>query len=102
MRYEITGKYGDAISLSDIPVPTGTEGYEFAGWDKAVPTTFGNDDGIIKTEIKATYKLKKMTITYRLVNLDTNKVLLLLFMSSTRLTVLKAQGKRLKSALRSQ
>lgn len=72
--YEITGKYGDAISLSDIPVPTGTEGYEFAGWDKAVPTTFGNDDGIIKTEIKATYKLKKMTITYRLVNLDTNKV----------------------------
>lgn len=34
----------------------------------------GNDDGIIKTEIKATYKLKKMTITYRLVNLDTNKV----------------------------
>lgn len=74
VRYEITGKYGDAISLSDIPVPTGTEGYEFAGWDKAVPTTFGNDDGIIKTEIKATYKLKKMTITYRLVNLDTNKV----------------------------
>lgn len=73
-RYEITGKYGDAISLSDIPVPTGTEGYEFAGWDNAVPTTFGNDDGIIKTEIKATYKLKKMTITYRLVNLDTNKV----------------------------
>lgn len=72
--YEITGKYGDAISLSDIPVPTGTEGYEFAGWDNAVPTTFGNDDGIIKTEIKATYKLKKMTITYRLVNLDTNKV----------------------------
>lgn len=72
--YEITGKYGDTISLSDIPVPTGTEGYEFAGWDKAVPTTFGNDDGIIKTEIKATYKLKKMTITYRLVNLDTNKV----------------------------
>ena len=72
--YEITGKYGDAISLADIPVPTGTEGYEFAGWDKAVPTTFGNDDGIIKTEIKATYKLKKMTITYRLVNLDTNKV----------------------------
>ena len=50
--YEITGKYGDAISLSDIPVPTGTEGYEFAGWDNAVPTTFGNDDGIIKTEIK--------------------------------------------------
>ena len=74
VRYEITGKYGDAISLSDIPVPTGTEGYEFAGWDNAVPTTFGNDDGIIKTEIKATYKLKKMTITYRLVNLDTNKV----------------------------
>ena len=74
VRYEITGKYGDAISLSDIPVPTGTDGYEFAGWDKAVPTTFGNDDGIIKTEIKATYKLKKMTITYRLVNLDTNKV----------------------------
>lgn len=74
VRYEITGKYGDAISLSDIPVPTGTEGYEFAGWDKAVPTTFGNDDGIIKTEIKATYKLKKMTITYRLVNFDTNKV----------------------------
>ena len=74
VRYEITGKYGDAISLADIPVPTGTEGYEFAGWDKAVPTTFGNDDGIIKTEIKATYKLKKMTITYRLVNLDTNKV----------------------------
>lgn len=74
VRYEITGKYGDAISLSDIPVPTGTEGCEFAGWDKAVPTTFGNDDGIIKTEIKATYKLKKMTITYRLVNLDTNKV----------------------------
>ena len=74
VRYEITGKYGDAISLSDIPVPTGTEGYEFACWDKAVPTTFGNDDGIIKTEIKATYKLKKMTITYRLVNLDTNKV----------------------------
>ena len=74
VRYEITGKYGDAISLSDIPVPTGTEGYEFAGWYKAVPTTFGNDDGIIKTEIKATYKLKKMTITYRLVNLDTNKV----------------------------
>ena len=74
VRYEITGKYGDAILLSDIPVPTGTEGYEFAGWDKAVPTTFGNDDGIIKTEIKATYKLKKMTITYRLVNLDTNKV----------------------------
>lgn len=72
--YEITGKYGDTISLSDIPVPTGTEGYEFAGWDKAVPTTFGNDDGIIKTEIKATYKLKKMTITYRLVNLDTNTV----------------------------
>lgn len=72
--YAITGKYGDAISLSDIPVPTGTQGYEFAGWDKAVPTTFGNDDGIIKTEIKATYKLKKMTITYRLVNLDTNKV----------------------------
>ena len=72
--YEITGKYGDAISQSDIPVPTGTEGYEFAGWDKAIPTTFGNDDGIIKTEIKATYKLKKMTITYRLVNLDTNKV----------------------------
>lgn len=72
--YEITGKYGDTISLSDIPVPTGTEGYEFAGWDKAVPTTFGNDDGIIKTEFKATYKLKKMTITYRLVNLDTNKV----------------------------
>ena len=72
--YEITGKYGDTISLSDIPVPTGTEGYEFAGWDNAVPTTFGNDDGIIKTEIKATYKLKKMTITYRLVNLDTNKV----------------------------
>lgn len=72
--YEITGKYGDVISLADIPVPTGTEGYEFAGWDKAVPTTFGNDDGIIKTEIKATYKLKKMTITYRLVNLDTNKV----------------------------
>ena len=72
--YAITGKYGDAISLSDIPVPTGTEGYEFAGWDKAVPTTFGNDDGIIKTEIKATYKLKKMTIIYRLVNLDTNKV----------------------------
>lgn len=74
VRYEITGKYGDAISLSDIPVPTGTEGYEFAGWDNAVPTTFGNDDGIIKTEFKATYKLKKMTITYRLVNLDTNKV----------------------------
>lgn len=74
VRYEITGKYGDAISQSDIPVPTGTEGYEFAGWDNAVPTTFGNDDGIIKTEIKATYKLKKMTITYRLVNLDTNKV----------------------------
>ena len=74
VRYEITGKYGDAISLSDIPVPTGTDGYEFAGWDKAVPTTFGNDDGVIKTEIKATYKLKKMTITYRLVNLDTNKV----------------------------
>lgn len=74
VRYEITGKYGDAISLSDIPVPTGTEGYEFAGWDNAVPTAFGNDDGIIKTEIKATYKLKKMTITYRLVNLDTNKV----------------------------
>ena len=74
VRYEITGKYGDAISLSDIPVPTGTEGYEFAGWDKAVPTTFGNDDGILTTEIKATYKLKKMTITYRLVNLDTNKV----------------------------
>ena len=74
VRYEITGKYGDVISLSDIPVPTGTEGYEFAGWDNAVPTTFGNDDGIIKTEIKATYKLKKMTITYRLVNLDTNKV----------------------------
>ena len=74
VRYEITGKYGDTISLSDIPVPTGTEGYEFAGWDNAVPTTFGNDDGIIKTEIKATYKLKKMTITYRLVNLDTNKV----------------------------
>ena len=74
VRYEITGKYGDAISLSDIPVPTGTDGYEFAGWDKAVPATFGNDDGIIKTEIKATYKLKKMTITYRLVNLDTNKV----------------------------
>lgn len=74
VRYEITGKYGDAISLSDIPVPTGTEGYEFAGWDNAVPTTFGNDDGIIKTEIKATYKLKKMTITYRLVNLDTNTV----------------------------
>lgn len=72
--YEITGKYGDTISLADIPVPTGTEGYEFAGWDNAVPTTFGNDDGIIKTEIKATYKLKKMTITYRLVNLDTNKV----------------------------
>ena len=72
--YEITGKYGDAISQSDIPVPTGTEGYEFAGWDKAVPTMFGNDDGILKTEIKATYKLKKMTITYRLVNLDTNKV----------------------------
>lgn len=74
VRYEITGKYGDAISLSDIPVPTGAEGYEFAGWDNAVPTTFGNDDGIIKTEFKATYKLKKMTITYRLVNLDTNKV----------------------------
>lgn len=74
VRYEITGKYGDAISLSDIPVPTGTEGYEFAGWDNAVPTTFGNDDGILTTEIKATYKLKKMTITYRLVNLDTNKV----------------------------
>lgn len=74
VRYEITGKYGDAISLSDIPVPAGTEGYEFAGWDKAIPTTFGNDDGITKTEIKATYKLKKMTITYRLVNLDTNKV----------------------------
>ena len=74
VRYEISGNYGDAISLADIPVPTGTEGYEFAGWDKAVPTTFGNDDGIIKTEIKATYKLKKMTITYRLVNLDTNKV----------------------------
>ena len=72
--YEITGKYGDTISLADIPVPTGAEGYEFAGWDKAIPTTFGNDDGIIKTEIKATYKLKKMTITYRLVNLDTNKV----------------------------
>lgn len=72
--YEITGKYGDTISLSDIPVPTGTEGYEFAGWDNAVPTTFGNDDGILTTEIKATYKLKKMTITYRLVNLDTNKV----------------------------
>lgn len=74
VRYEITGKYGDAISLSDIPVPTGTEGYEFAGWDNAVPTTFGNDNGILTTEIKATYKLKKMTITYRLVNLDTNKV----------------------------
>lgn len=74
VRYEITGKYGDTISLSDIPVPTGTEGYEFAGWDNAVPTTFGNDDGILTTEIKATYKLKKMTITYRLVNLDTNKV----------------------------
>lgn len=72
--YEITGKYGDTISLSDIPVPTGTQGYEFAGWDNAVPTTFGNDDGILTTEIKATYKLKKMTITYRLVNLDTNKV----------------------------
>ena len=74
VRYEITGKYGDAISQSDIPVPTGTEGYEFAGWDNAVPTTFGNDDGILTTEFKATYKLKKMTITYRLVNLDTNKV----------------------------
>lgn len=74
VRYEITGKYGDTVSQSDIPVPTAPEGYEFAGWDKAVPTTFGNDDGIIKTEIKATYKLKKMTITYRLVNLDTNKV----------------------------
>ena len=72
--YQITGKYGDTILLSDIPVPTGAEGYEFAGWDKTVPTTFGNDDGITKTEIKATYKLKKMTITYRLVNLDTNKV----------------------------
>lgn len=74
VRYEITGKYGDTISLSDIPVPTGTQGCEFAGWDNAVPTTFGNDDGILTTEIKATYKLKKMTITYRLVNLDTNKV----------------------------
>ena len=74
VRYEITGKYGDAISQSDIPVPTGTEGYEFAGWDNAVPTMLGNDDGILTTEIKATYKLKKMTITYRLVNLDTNKV----------------------------
>lgn len=74
VRHEITGKYGDTIPQSDIPVPTAPEGYEFAGWDKAVPTTFGNDDGILKTELKATYKLKKMTITYRLVNLDTNKV----------------------------
>ncbi len=74
IRHEIKGKYGDTVSQSDIPVPTAPEGYEFSGWDNAVPTTFGNDDGILETELNATYKLKKLTITYRLVNLDTNTV----------------------------
>lgn len=74
VRYEIKGKYGDIISQSDIPVPTAPEGYEFSGWDNTVPTTFGNDDGILETELNATYKLKKLTITYRLVNLDTNTI----------------------------
>lgn len=73
-RREITGKYGEVISASDIPVPTAEEGYEFTGWDKEVPGTFGNDDGTLDTELHAVYKLKKMTITYRLVNLDTNTV----------------------------
>lgn len=76
VRYEIKGKYGDIISQSDIPVPTSPEGYEFAGWDNTVPTMFGDfsDSGALETELHAVYKLKKMKITYRLVNLDTNKV----------------------------
>ena len=74
VRKTITGKYGDVISADDIPVPTAPEGYEPNGWDKTVPSAFGNDDGTLETEIKAVYKRKKLTVTYRLVNLDTDTV----------------------------
>ena len=55
----ITARYGSGIVTPADPT---RDGYDFAGWDKTIPTTMPDEDVIITAQ----WTPKTYTITYRL------------------------------------